>query len=304
MYFFSICSQLFSLLIGRLITALGAASGLTCTFILINELIPKEKIKQVMSYTILSFTCGLGVAVTIGGVITQYFHWQYCFWVLLFHGVAMLLLINLYKEPLKEPKDLNLRSICSGYLCALKSKKLIIYSLIAGFVSAFSYCYSAAAPIYAQKDLYLPVSEYGYWNLLNMLGMLIGGFVSAYLMKKYNPVKVLFMGFGFVALVLVSLDALTYVDISFNIKSVLWFFITTTFLYLFCSILFAGSSYFASNSIEDKASASSMMSFIYMLSAMISVIILGYLPFSSIVSFAGVITVFYLITFGLFLVRR
>ena len=66
-----------------------------------------------------------------------------------------------------------------------------------------------------------------------MLGMLIGGFVSAYLMKKYNPVKVLFMGFGFVALVLVSLDALTYVDISFNIKSVLWFFITTTFCICF-----------------------------------------------------------------------
>ena len=103
---------------------------------------------------------------------------------------------------------------------------------------------------------------------------------------------------------IIALDALTYVDISFNIKSVLWFFITTTFLYLFCSILFDGSSFFASNSIEDKASASSMMSFIYMLSAMISVIILGYLPFSSIVAFAGVITVFYLITFGLFLVRR
>jgi len=35
----------FLLLIGRLITALGAASGLSCTFMLLNELLPPDRVK-------------------------------------------------------------------------------------------------------------------------------------------------------------------------------------------------------------------------------------------------------------------
>jgi len=50
------------LLIGRLITALGAASGLTCTFMLINELLSKEKAKHAMSLAVVSFTSGIGLA--------------------------------------------------------------------------------------------------------------------------------------------------------------------------------------------------------------------------------------------------
>jgi len=38
------------LLIGRLITALGAASGLVCTFILVNETYPPEKAKRIITY--------------------------------------------------------------------------------------------------------------------------------------------------------------------------------------------------------------------------------------------------------------
>ena len=140
----------FFLLLGRLITALGAASGLSITFILINELLPKNKIKQVISFSIVSLTIGIGLAVIAGGIVTQYFQWQDCFWVLLFHGILMFILTYLYQETLKQPKALNITTMFSGYLKALKSTKLISYSIIVGLVSAFSYCYSAAAPIYAQ----------------------------------------------------------------------------------------------------------------------------------------------------------
>ena len=294
----------FFLLLGRLITALGAASGLSITFILINELLPKNKIKQVISFSIVSLTIGIGLAVIAGGIVTQYFQWQDCFWVLLFHGILMFILTYLYQETLKQPKALNITTMFSGYLKALKSTKLISYSIIVGLVSAFSYCYSAAAPIYAQNKLHLLASQYGYWNILNMAGMLGSGFFSAYLMKKYDAKKVLLIGFSCMGLTLISLVLLTCASVYANLNNAMWFFITTTGLYFFGGLLFPSASYFASNAIEDKASASSMMSFINMLSAMLIIVILGYLPFSSIVAFAGVITVFYLITFGLFLVRR
>ena len=265
---------------------------------------PKNKIKQVISFSIVSLTIGIGLAVIIGGVVTQYFQWQDCFWVLLFHGILMFILTYLYQETLEQPKALNLTTIFSGYLQALKSTKLISYSLILGTVSVFSYCYSAAAPIYAQNKLHLLASQYGYWNILNMAGMLGSGFLSAYLMKKYDAKKVLLIGFSFMGLALISLILLTCASVYANINNAIWFFITTSGLYLFGGLLFPSASYFASNAIEDKASASSMMSFINMSSAMLSVVILGYLPLSSILAFMGIVTAFYLFGFGLLLARK
>lgn len=94
------CSSYPFLLAGRLITALGAASGLSCTFMLINESLSPERAKHAMSFAVFSFTFGVGLAVTLGGVMTQYFHWEYCFWLLLVHGVVMLLLTWQFEETL------------------------------------------------------------------------------------------------------------------------------------------------------------------------------------------------------------
>jgi len=65
------------------------------------------------------------------------------------------------------------------------------------------------------------------------------------------------------------------------------------FLYLFSGLLFPAASFFASNAIDDKANASSMMSFINMGSAMIAVVVMGYLPLKSISSFTITISVFF-----------
>lgn len=280
------------LLIGRLVTALGAASGLSCTFMLLNESLNPTQAKHALSFAIVSFTVGIGLAVTVGGLVTQYLHWQDCFWILLAHGIAMLLLTRKFKETLYKPISLHPHIILARYIDTLKSFRLVVFSFAVGMVSAFAYGYSAAAPIYAQTLLHLSASQYAYWNLINMLGMLGSGLLSTFLMKKYGAKNVLLLGFSLMIPALISLILISMITNS----SVLWFFITTALLYLFSGLVFPSASYFASNAISDKASASSMMSFINMGSAMISVIILGYLPFSSLSSFTIIMVIFFIIT--------
>ena len=97
----------YSLLIGgRLVTALGAASGLACTFMLIHEWLPLEQRKTAMAYTIFSLTLGIGLAVIIGGMITQYSHWQYCFDLLFIYGLIMLYGTKVFSETLKTPEPI------------------------------------------------------------------------------------------------------------------------------------------------------------------------------------------------------
>lgn len=279
------------LLFGRLISALGSAAGLSCTFILINELLDKDAQKSAMSYAIVSFTAGVGIAVTLGGIITTYIDWQFCFTALLIHGIIMLALVWCFEETLKEPIALSFSNIASKYIEVLKSHRLIVFSLGLGLVSSWTYCFAAAAPIYAHNILHLNASEYGYWNLLNMVGMLTSGFLGAYLINKIGPAKLLKLSLGLICIGLLSLIMIALL----KFDSTILFFIVTTSLYLFTGLLFPGASYFASNAIADKANASSAMSFINMCSAMISVIIMGYLPFTSVLSLALIITGFYVL---------
>lgn len=284
-----------ALVMGRFVTALGAASGLSCTFMLLNELLPKQQAKQAMSYSIVAFTVGIALAVSVGGVITQYLNWYDVFWLLLAHGVLMLWALRCFPETLTQPEALNWRHLMSKLLMGTKSKSLLCYAIMVGLVSFISYGYSTAAPFYAENYLHLTASEYGYWNSINMLGACASGFLAAYGIKHFGAGKTLGCG---LLLLIPCIVSLVLMNASADVGTI-WFFSTTMLLYLFSGMIFPCASYYASNALEDKASASSVMSFINMGSATIAVVVMGHLPCSSLAAFTVMLVLFYLLTLAL-----
>ena len=283
------------LIIGRLITALGSASGLACTFMLINEWLPEAQRKTAMSYSVLSFALGVGLAVMLGGIITEYWTWQGCFWFLLIHGAIMLYGTKVFSETLTTPKPIHPMTIIHDYSTALSSSKLVIFSLVVGCCSAISYCFSAAGPQISHDLLHLSAAQYGYWNGLNIVGMLCGGFLVKELLTRFSVNRVIAIGFLGVALGIISLLLLWMIDG----HSALWFFLTTASLYLFSSLLFSGGSLVASNALPDKASASSMMSFVNMCFATAAVILMGYLVTNPLLGFILILGFIWLLVVGL-----
>lgn len=288
------------LLIGRLVTALGASAGLSCTFMLINELMEETQAKQALSYAVVSFTLGFGVSIFISGFITQYLSWTVIFWLLMLHGVIMLISTWLFSEPLQQKQSIHIGAIVRGYLSAFRSQELVIFALFLGFVSSFSYCYSTAAPMVAHSYLNIAPASYGSWNLLTMIGMLAGALTAAPLMKAFSTTKMLLITVALFSLGLVSFIA----QLSLQSHSLIWFFATATYLYFFASWLFPCSSYFASNAISDRANASAAMNFINMASAMCTVTIMGYLPWTAFASFIVVLAVFLGLCMTFYMVRR
>jgi MFS family permease len=269
------------LIIGRLITALGAASGLACTFMLINEWVPEEQRKTAIGSSIVFFTFGIGVAVLLGGLVTEYYDWSYCFLIVAIHGLIMLLGTKVFKETLVSPQLLNVKTIISNYKNVLGSKNLVVYSLIVGLCSSIGYCFSAAGPLIASQIFNLSPVSYSYWNGLNMLGMLLGGILAKLMLERYAAQTLVICG-----LIGTSLGILSLVLLSISSNySVLWFFMSTLSLYLFSGLLFSGGAYLATQSMSDKASGSAMMSFINMSSAVLTVIILGYVGSNPLLAF-------------------
>jgi MFS transporter, DHA1 family, multidrug resistance protein len=283
------------LIIGRIITAMGAASGLACTFMLINEWLPKSQRKTAMAYSVLSFALGVGISVLIGGLITEYWHWQGCFWFLLIHGALMLWGTCVFNETLINPKPIHFLTILRDYSEALTSAELVIFSLVVGCCSAISYCFSAAGPQIAHDSLALSAAEYGLWNIMNIIGMLIGGLLTKEALSLLSVYRVITIGFVGVAIGIGSLFMIWIV----SSQSALWFFLTTSTLYLFSSFLFSGGSFIASNAIQDKASAAAMMSFVNMCFATIAVILMGYLVTNQLLSFVIILGLIWVLIVGL-----
>lgn len=284
---------------GRLITALGAASGLACTFMLINEWLPETQRKTAMAYSVLSFALGIGIAVVIGGIITEFLHWQGCFWILLVHGLIMLWGTCIFSETLTHPKSIYILTIIRDYYAALASAKLVIFSLVVGCCSAISYCFSAAGPQISEKILKLSAAEYGYWNILNIIGMLLGGLLAKRLLARFSANQLITIGFLGIAAGIINLLIMWY----FGTQSSLWFFLITASLYLFSSFLFSGGSFVASNALKDKASAAAMMSFVNMCFATLSVIVMGYLMVNPLLSFIIVLSLVWLLVVALLLIK-
>ena len=287
------------LLMGRLITGLGAASGLACTFMLINEWLPESQRKTAMAYSVASFALAMGLAVSIGGLITQYLHWQVCFWFLLVHGFVMLLGTSLFSETLITPKPIRIATIFRDYSLALSSRKLVVFSLVLGCCAVISYCFSAAGPQIAQDKLTLSAAEYGYWNGLNVLGMLMGGILAKQVLTRLSIRAVIAIGFLGVGFGIGNLTTMWATDH----LSALWFFLTTATLFLFSSFLYGAGSLIASNAIEDKASAAAMMSFLNMCFATFSVILMGYLGHNPLLNFILILCLVCLLVGGCLLVK-
>tara|TARA_R110000868_G_scaffold411409_2_gene703780 strand:+ start:11524 stop:12699 length:1176 start_codon:yes stop_codon:yes gene_type:complete len=276
------------LLIGRTITALGAAAGLCCTFTLIHELMSEHQAKQALSYAILSFTLGIGAAILVGGYITQYFAWQDMFWVLLVHAVLVLASTVLFHEPAFKQHSIHVVAIAKAYMQAFSHKKLVIFSCFVGISSVFSYCYTAAAPIITHQRFGLTAAQYGGWNVLTMVGMCCGSLSAAALIKRLPPMKLLWLSIILIIPCLLSLVA----QYQLGSTSTLWFFLNATGLYFFTSWLYPCATLFASKAIDDKANASSSMNFINMAMAMIAVTVMGYLPFAAFASLMMVVSVY------------
>ena len=279
------------LLVGRFLAGLGSGAGLVCSFILINELLDKDRAKALISVSVLSFTLGIGFAIWIGGLITHHFAWANVFWVLLAQGVLMLASTYLFEEPWEKKIPIHPKTILEGYFSALRSKVLVRYSLAIGSLGAFNYCYTTAAPLLTHQWFHLDPGPYGTYSLLTMVGMGLGGFLGKALLEKYQPRSVVLGALLTMVVSLILLMGLHY----FGLLNVLGFFLLSSWIYLVTSLIYPAASFLASNAIPDRANASGMMSGLNLGSALLCVMVMGYLPLSLFMSFFLVVVVFGLV---------
>jgi MFS family permease len=287
-------------LLGRFVCALGTASGLSCTFILLHDQLDDKQCKHTMAFAVVAFTFGIGLAVLCGGILTTHLGWSYCLWALLIYIGVMALGTFSIRLNDEHHEAIHPILIMKKLSHALTHGRLIIFALVVGVCSAFGYLYAACAPLIAANYLHLNPSQYGSWNCLNMIGMAGSGFMGAYLMKKVAVAKIVWL--GLIGTVLCVLLGCLY-SVTHSHSSLLFFMITTAFYFL-GGLLFPSGSYLALENTTDKQSGSSAMSFINMGSATIIVFALSFLSLSPLHALMMVMGLFTLLVGLLVLIHQ
>lgn len=199
---FSIASsplESFHLLVwGRFFEAVGSSAGLAVSVAMINDFYFEEDARRIMGLLMFAFAIIPGLAIAIGGTLVQFLHWQSCFYFLLFYGLMLIIPTMLLPETNLEPdaEALKYDHLLKNYFKHFKIKKLMGFSVIAGFSGACVYVFGAEGPFIGIHLLHIQPAIYGLLALTPYLGTLAGSIIVVRLAKR-NPFSVLKLAFCF-----------------------------------------------------------------------------------------------------------
>jgi DHA1 family bicyclomycin/chloramphenicol resistance-like MFS transporter len=270
-------TQAFSLLLfGRVLTAFGAACGVTLTSILISDSLSLHEQKKILSYLMTSFAIIPAIGVTVGGFITEYISWQGCFYFMLFYSVVVSVLCLWLPETAKDKGShhLHVMRIAKSYFHQFSQLLPALYALIYASSAIILYAFSMEAPFIAKNQLHMPADRFGLYNLIPNIGLFLGGIASAQLSHRLSSKTLIFLGgcgfFLFSAAMWVFFEMNLINAFTLFGMPLLVFFVTPTILSHGQASSLAAS--------EDKVYASSALYIFQYFSMFLSIIILGLFP--------------------------
>ncbi len=258
-----------SLIVARFLQALGATAGLKMSYTMVSDTLEQADTTRTISRFTLAFAVVPGLGIAIGGLLTEWFNWESCFYFLALFGIFMLFLSTRLPETAKsiDRSHLKPKAIIEGYLLKFKNRTLILCAFMMGCGGAVIYICAAKAPFFGINLFGLSPDIFGIYNLIPALGMIIGSFTAAALIGRFPITKII------VSTTTIALFATLTMLIPFAIKpSAASLFLPMVLIYMAQSIAFANVASYGLSTAKNKSNASAMFNFIN-----ISTIVIGVL---------------------------
>ncbi len=278
------------LLIARIIMAIGAGSGLTLALTISSKLSTAQDSGRNISLLTIAFAITPGIGVFAGGWLLTIANWTSSFYLMAAYGVMILLLGLQLPEVIssRNPHALQIAKLISNYLAQLKFLPTICGGLLLGSATSIIYGFAALAPFISINLMQITPSQYGSYNLIPVIGMLLGSIISSYLGKSYSSHNILKLG-----LTIVSIGAiLALVLLNCLPEQALSLFMPTTIVYIGLPLVFANASSLTLTNAQDKSNASAMLSFINLSSAVVVTLLLTLISIHSVLTIAILFVVF------------
>ena len=183
-----------SLIILRLVQAIGSCAAAVASVALVRDLFPPEESAQVFSLLILVLGVSPMLAPTIGGYVIDAFGWQSVFVIL--GGLSILMFISVFlwiPHTVKPRLDFSLMPapIVKGFYAVLKEPMFYTYAFTGAFSLSGLLAYVSGSPQVFMEVFHVNPKVYGWIFAGLSVGLIASSQVNSRLLRRYTSQEIL-----------------------------------------------------------------------------------------------------------------
>ncbi|MES2688707.1 MAG: multidrug effflux MFS transporter [Pseudomonadota bacterium] len=182
----------------RALQGLSTGAGIVVSRAVIRDMFPPAQAQKVMSQVTIYFGVAPAIAPIIGGWLFVHLDWHAIFWFLT--GVGVLLWtanFRLLPETLHvtQRQPFNVKHLMRGYWQLGSSPRFLLLALASGIPFNGMFLYVLAAPEFLEVHLGLAPTEFFWFFVLTIAGIMAGAWLSGRLAGKIAPKQQIRHGF-------------------------------------------------------------------------------------------------------------
>ncbi|NML46767.1 multidrug effflux MFS transporter [Ramlibacter sp. G-1-2-2] len=183
----------------RLLQGLSTGAGIVVSRAVVRDMFPADQAQKVMSQITIYFGVAPAVAPIVGGWLLVHLGWHSIFWFLVLVGVLLWsanykLLPETLHPTHRQP--FNLRNLLRGYWQLGANPRFLLLALASGIPFNGMFLYVLSAPAFLGEHLHLAPTEFFWFFLLSIGGIMAGSFASGRLAGKIEPQQQIRWGFA------------------------------------------------------------------------------------------------------------
>ncbi|MFT3813976.1 MAG: multidrug effflux MFS transporter [Acidovorax sp.] len=186
----------------RALQGLSTGAGIVVSRAVIRDIFPPEQAQKVMSQVTIFFGVAPAIAPIVGGWVFVHLGWHSVFWLLTGIGVA-LWLANWRLLPESLPpaarQPFHIPHLLRGYWQLCSSPRFVLLALASGVPFNGSFLYVLSAPEFLGHHLGLAPTQFFWFFLLSISGIMGGAWLSGRLAGKIPPKRQIRHGFVIMA---------------------------------------------------------------------------------------------------------
>lgn len=199
------------LTVSRIFQAMGGAAGMVIPRAVVRDHYNTQEAARALSMLMLMMGIAPILAPVLGAQILTWVGWRGIFVTITLCGIVLLwTLSKVMVESLSPERQIKLSwgNILSTYAGLLVHRRFLAFALSGGLATATMFSYIVGSPRLFIEHFGVQPQTYGLLFGLNAASLIIGSQVSARLLKKYSPMKILPWALG--GLVAAGLSALLF----------------------------------------------------------------------------------------------
>ncbi len=186
------------LVLFRALQGLSAGAGIVVSRAVIRDIYPPAQAQQVMSQVTIFFGVAPAIAPMVGGWLSGHLNWHSVFWFLTAVGMALWvanwrLLPETLPPAARQP--LHMGNLLRGYWELGTSARFVLLALASGVPFNGMFLYVLSAPAFLGEHLGLAPTEFFWFFLLNIGGIMGGAWASGRLAGRIPPKRQIRHGF-------------------------------------------------------------------------------------------------------------